>query len=181
MILTISILLSIYEVRSLHVLSPISHSLPDYNAIDLPVFTCSSRDYVRIKGRVHFYYLSLSFRFLLTIFATGQVKGDGEPTCFTNVEDTGIPGLQRWCHELTVASRERAARSFLSQLKAFITGVGSYVRGISDVTPADRESLRERWESNDIYAGEENTSIKGVAPVLLQVCQRDKSMQEAYD
>ena len=59
----------------------------DYELINLPVHTCSSRDYVRLKG---------------------QVKGDGEPSTFSNVEDTGIPKLQKWCHQLTLSSRDRA-------------------------------------------------------------------------
>lgn len=100
---------------------------PDYDEIDLPVFTCSARDYVRIKG---------------------QVKGDGDPTCFTKPADTGIPALQDWCHHLTVSSRERAARNFLAHLKTFANSVKTYVQGIGDVTAADREALREKWESD---------------------------------
>ncbi|KAH9844070.1 Dynamin family-domain-containing protein [Rhodofomes roseus] len=103
-----------------------TRNIRDYSAINLPVFTCSARDYVRIKG---------------------QVKGDGDPSCFCKVEDTGIPDLQKWCHRLTVASRERAARNFLNHLKTFANGVKSYVEGIGDVTAADRESMREKWES----------------------------------
>ncbi|KAJ7129761.1 hypothetical protein C8R44DRAFT_777600 [Mycena epipterygia] len=103
-------------------------SLRDYNAIDLPVFTCSSRDYVRIKK---------------------QVKGDGEPACFSNVRDTGIPELQEWCHKLTKSSRERAAKTFVEELAAFATGVNQYVAGIGDVTAADRSSLRDKWESGE--------------------------------
>ncbi|KAL9712639.1 hypothetical protein Ac2012v2_003876 [Leucoagaricus gongylophorus] len=104
------------------------------------------RDYIRIKG---------------------QVKGDGEPTCFTNPEDTGIPALQQWCHQLTIASRERSARNFFTQLRTFVTSVESYIHGITDVTVADREFLRQRWESNDIYG--QTVDMKGVA---LQLAQR---------
>ncbi|OCH93605.1 hypothetical protein OBBRIDRAFT_832536 [Obba rivulosa] len=99
----------------------------NYDEIDLPVFTCSARDYVRIKG---------------------QVKGDGDPTCFSKVEHTGIPELQQWCHHLTVSSRERAARNFLTHLKTFANSVVTYVRGAVDVTAADREALRQKWESS---------------------------------
>ncbi|KAH9482911.1 Nuclear GTPase SLIP-GC [Psilocybe cubensis] len=98
----------------------------DYSAIDLPVFTCSSRDYVRLKG---------------------QVKGDGKPICFSNVKDTGIPDLQQWCHQLTIASRERSARSFMAHIQTFAQSVQSYVQGIGDITAIDRESLRAKWES----------------------------------
>ncbi|GLB33731.1 putative dynamin family protein [Lyophyllum shimeji] len=106
-----------------------NQNLRDYDAIDLPVFTCSSRDYVRLKG---------------------QVKGDGEPTCFSNAKDTGIPDLQQWCHQLTVSSRDRAARNFLAHLKTLATSVQSYVQGIGDVSAADREALREKWESGNL-------------------------------
>ncbi|RDB22483.1 Nuclear GTPase SLIP-GC [Hypsizygus marmoreus] len=117
-----------------------THNIRDYDAIDLPVFTCSSRDYVRLKG---------------------QIKGDGEPTCFSNARDTGIPDLQKWCHQLTVSSRERAARNFLAHLKTFATSVQSYVQGIGDVTAVDRETLREKWESGNLDNGDDHRSESG--------------------
>ncbi|KAJ7507726.1 hypothetical protein B0H11DRAFT_1968347 [Mycena galericulata] len=110
-----------------------SVALRDYDTIDLPVFTVSSRDYVRIKK---------------------QVKGDGEPTCFSNVRDTGIPELQDWCHNLTQASREHAAKRFLEHLVVFANNVKQYVSGIGEVTAADRESLRDRWESGNQEVGD---------------------------
>lgn len=76
------------------------------------------------------------------------MKGDGDPTCFTNIVDTGIPELQKWCHSLTVSSRERATRAFLTHLKTFATSVKAYVEGIGDVTEMDRQTLREKWESS---------------------------------
>ncbi|KZT72577.1 hypothetical protein DAEQUDRAFT_685625 [Daedalea quercina L-15889] len=103
-----------------------TQNLRDYDAINLPVFTCSARDYVRIKG---------------------QVKGDGDPSCFTKVDDTGVPELQNWCHTLTVASRERSARNFLIHLKTFANSVRSYVQDTGDVTAADRATMRDKWES----------------------------------
>lgn len=83
------------------------------------------------------------------LLLSGQVKGDGDPTCFSNVKDTGIPELQQWCHELTVSSRERAARNFLSHLKTFAASVRTYVEGVGDVTVTDREALRAKWESSE--------------------------------
>ncbi|KAF5370055.1 hypothetical protein D9758_001123 [Tetrapyrgos nigripes] len=104
-----------------------SVNLRDYNAINLPVFTCSSRDYVRL---------------------TGQVKGDGSPTCFSDKESTGIPELQKWCHTLTFSSRARSANMFYTHLKAFANSIKTYVNGIGDVTAIDREELKQKWESN---------------------------------
>ncbi|KAJ3937366.1 MAG: hypothetical protein NXY57DRAFT_981850 [Lentinula lateritia] len=98
----------------------------DYEAINLPVFTCSSRDYIRL---------------------TNQVKGDGEPTCFSDKASTGIPDLQAWCHTLTVASRTRAVKNFYDSLKTFATNINSFVSGIGGVTPEDRQALQDKWES----------------------------------
>ncbi|KAF9569032.1 hypothetical protein CPC08DRAFT_790765 [Agrocybe pediades] len=120
-------------------------NLRDYDAINLPVFTCSSRDYVRLKG---------------------QVKGDGKPTCFSNVHDTGIPDLQKWCHKLTIASRERSARAFMTQIQTFAQSVKSYVLGIGDVTANDREDLRARWESSETrHALQDNQNHLNVHPL----------------
>ncbi|KJA29987.1 hypothetical protein HYPSUDRAFT_196279 [Hypholoma sublateritium FD-334 SS-4] len=117
-----------------------NHNIRDYDAIDLPVFTCSSRDYVRL---------------------TGQVKGDGGSSCFSNVEHTGVPALQQWCHQLTIASRERAARTFLTHVKAFAQSIQSYVEGNGEVTASDRENLREKWESRDLLGGGDALGIMG--------------------
>ncbi|KAF7301325.1 hypothetical protein MIND_00697600 [Mycena indigotica] len=103
-----------------------SKSLRDYDAIDLPVFCVSARDYVRIKK---------------------QVRGDGDPTCFTNADDTGIPAVQSWVTSLTVSSREQAARNFLTQLETFAKDVRSFADENVSVTPADRDALRNKWES----------------------------------
>ncbi|KAJ3999535.1 Dynamin family-domain-containing protein [Lentinula boryana] len=98
----------------------------DYEAINLPVFTCSSRDYIRL---------------------TNQVKGDGESTCFSDKVSTGIPDLQAWCHTLTVASRTRAIKNFYDSLRTFATNINSFVSGIGSVTDEDRQDLQDKWES----------------------------------
>lgn len=66
------------------------------------------------------------------------------------MQDTGIPELQQWCHQLTNASRERAATTFFAHLKTFVQSVDTYVNGIGEVTVVDRESLREKWESRGL-------------------------------
>ncbi|CAE6439062.1 unnamed protein product [Rhizoctonia solani] len=103
-----------------------SVELRDYNAIDLPVFTCSSRDYIRINK---------------------QVKGDGGPSCFVNPEDTEVPALQEWCHQLTLSSRERSARTLLNNLTTFLDSIKSYVDKMEGVNVADHQVLAKLWES----------------------------------
>lgn len=102
---------------------------------------------MRLKG--------MGFRFIYPFRADprcslGQVRGDGEPTCFSNVKDTGIPDLQKWCHQLTFSSRERAATTFLTQIRTFVQSIETYVKGIGDITAVDREALREKWESRGL-------------------------------
>lgn len=77
------------------------------------------------------------------------MKGDGKPACFSRIKDTGIPDLQSWCHEITLASRERSAQNFLTEIKNFAKSVGTYVKGFAEVSDQDRDVLREIWESND--------------------------------
>ncbi|KAG8716350.1 hypothetical protein FRC09_015864 [Ceratobasidium sp. 395] len=105
-----------------------SVDLRDYAAINLPVFTCSSRDYIRIKK---------------------QVKGDGGPSCFIDADATEVPALQKWCHELTVSARERSARSFLKNITTFLHSVLAYLDDDSEgVSTADRTTMADRWASN---------------------------------
>ncbi|TEB25966.1 hypothetical protein FA13DRAFT_1777191 [Coprinellus micaceus] len=106
----------------------------DYSSVNLPVFTCSSRDFLRL---------------------TNQTDDDKGTACFCNVEDTGIPALQKWCHRLTIASRERTARSFITRLLAFANSIQTYARGVGNVTAEDRAALRSKWES----AGGNNTGL----------------------
>lgn len=119
-----------------------TQNVRDYDAIDLPVFTASSRDYVRLKN---------------------IVKGDGDPSCFDNVEDTGIPALQDWCHKLTLSSRETATQRFFEHLRTFVATIETYVRGAAEVTPEDREALRELWESakEPEYGSDSDEDMRG--------------------
>lgn len=76
------------------------------------------------------------------------MKGDGGPSCFTSAEDTGVPALQEWCHELTIHARERSARSLLNNLATFLRSVRSYVGDMEGVSVVDRLALAAMWESN---------------------------------
>ena len=79
----------------------------------------------------------------------GQVKGDGGPTCFTNIQDTGIPKLQEWCRStLTAKSRQRSARHFLDQIRVFVTSVKSYTINSAEIGKEDKDALRVIWQTN---------------------------------
>ncbi|KAG8740113.1 hypothetical protein FRC10_004742 [Ceratobasidium sp. 414] len=123
-----------------------SEDLRDYNAIDLPVFTCSSRDYMRIKGERISGFTSPYPK--LDVHLVEQIKGDGGPSCFANTEDTGVPALQQWCHELAVSAREQFAHSQLNNLATFLRSVHAYLVDVEGISAADRTSLVEMWESS---------------------------------
>ncbi|KAF7302064.1 hypothetical protein MIND_00773100 [Mycena indigotica] len=97
-----------------------------YATVDLPVFCVSARDYTRL---------------------TGQVRGDGKAVCFTDVEDTGIPSLQKWVTALTRSPRETAAQSCSSQLRALAEDMRSFLHDSSRVTSTDRNTFRAKWKS----------------------------------
>ena len=77
----------------------------------------------------------------------GQADGDGGPSCFSDVKDTGIPDLQQWCHSLTLGPREITAQNTLKNLKIFATSIKTYIEGIGYATEADCKALRKKWES----------------------------------
>ncbi|KDQ10535.1 hypothetical protein BOTBODRAFT_163630 [Botryobasidium botryosum FD-172 SS1] len=98
----------------------------DYTSLDLPVFTVTARDYIRIKG---------------------QLKGDDQPACFSQAEDTGIPQLRAWCHKLTMQPRERAAKAFRDQIRVFAGSVKSRIENLGVFTETDRALLRRKWQT----------------------------------
>ena len=54
----------------------------------------------------------------------------------------------------------------MAHLKTFATSVQSYVQGIGDITAADREILREKWESSNLrHADRESENEWGVANI----------------
>ncbi|THH08279.1 hypothetical protein EW145_g2817 [Phellinidium pouzarii] len=107
----------------------------DYEDINLPVFTVSSRDF---------------------LILTSQVRGDGGPSCFTNEEDTGIPALRRRCYELTADKRNRAARLFIRSLYRHLSSVGDYLEGLTVLTEENAIALRDRWKSDRTFLLQKN-------------------------
>lgn len=104
----------------------------DYEKINLPVFPCSSQDYTRITTKDH---------------------SDGPPTCFIDIEDTGIPALRRYCHSLALETRERAARHFISEMSTFVKTVQSFAHVAEATSAADQETLRRQWETQTASDG----------------------------
>ncbi|KAF7975844.1 hypothetical protein HWV62_8413 [Athelia sp. TMB] len=102
--------------------------LRDYAEVDLPVFPCSAREYSLLKG---------------------QTINGGKTTCFSKIEDTNIPALQRHCLSLPIPSRNLAVENLLIGLKTFAEGVHTALtEGDDGGLAADRAKLRGLWESS---------------------------------
>lgn len=119
---------------------------------ELPVFTVSSREYMRHRG-------------VSTTCSDGaapccdvdqilwiRIGHINETLEFASIEDTGIAALQEWCHTLTLPVREEDARKAMEDLRAFATTLRTYIAGAPQVAEAERKSLRVKWEST-MYRG----------------------------
>lgn len=126
-------------IRSAYVLTEVT----DYEIINLPVFTCSSRDFLRLQGLLFL----VAHLYMIQPHALGHAKGDGEPVCFSNSEDTGIPAVQSWCHQLTSDSRQRCATDLLRELETILVTIRSYVGSRYNISPAERILLQRKWQT----------------------------------
>ncbi|KAH6918037.1 hypothetical protein BKA70DRAFT_1214040 [Coprinopsis sp. MPI-PUGE-AT-0042] len=112
--------------------TPASSQEADYEEVNLPVFTCSSQDYIRIICKD---------------------QNDGPPTCFSDVKHTGIPAVRKWCRMITLARHERATRDFLAQLSAFVKSIQGFARITEGTSAADQETLRRQWDTQTTTSG----------------------------
>ncbi|KAH9832231.1 uncharacterized protein C8Q71DRAFT_267535 [Rhodofomes roseus] len=105
-----------------------SEPLRDYRRINPPVFTCSALDYMRIYS---------------------HIVGDGEPYCFSEPDDTGIPQIQQWCYNLGHVRRRNACPGLLTRLSILVESIRSYSEDVdlSDVAKANSEDMRKLWQT----------------------------------
>ncbi|PIL36749.1 hypothetical protein GSI_00438 [Ganoderma sinense ZZ0214-1] len=96
---------------------------------ELPVFTCSARDYMRIKKKT--------------------LEGDGDPVCFAHDGDTEIPALSRWISTLTIPAKEQATLHLFVEVKNVLASVTASLEEKPHLTPQDRAVLQGRWRSNE--------------------------------
>ncbi|KAI0315371.1 hypothetical protein OF83DRAFT_1293359 [Amylostereum chailletii] len=119
--------------------------------IDLPVFSCSSHDYLRLEG--------------LDII-------EGETGCFSDVDDTGIPALRNWCHRRTWPARDRVAGNFLADLEAVARRIQQYTTQTSYAS-AERSNLEQLWMQR------ERTECEATSFVDPRNIRRSKAKNDA--
>ncbi|KAI0043416.1 hypothetical protein FA95DRAFT_1546454 [Auriscalpium vulgare] len=113
-----------------------SEGLQDYeggagqaeSANELPVFCCSSRDYLRLQG---------------------LLPGDGPATCFSDPAGTEIPALQEWCIHLTLPTRLKAAARYHARLNAFVTTVAEHVAIANSTVNPGYGALKLYWQTTN--------------------------------
>lgn len=101
---------------------------------------------------------------------------DANP-CFSDVGETGIPHLRRYCHMLTAASHRRAALRNLKAIKTLARSVRTAINIVSEGAEKDQEEVRHIWESRlmrNISPGEKtilpsNAASSGIAARLRKV------------
>ena len=86
---------------------------------------------------------------LIFLLSEKTPSSDIGTVCFTDEEDTEIPALSRWIHELTVPVREQASLDLFVEAKNVLASVSAFIEGTPHVTPNDRRTLQSRWRSND--------------------------------
>ncbi|KAH9832230.1 uncharacterized protein C8Q71DRAFT_777988 [Rhodofomes roseus] len=134
-----------------------SEPLRDYSRVDPPVFSCSALDYLRIQS---------------------HVVGDGDPNCFSDPGNTGIPSIQEWCRNLGDLCRRRSLPGIWESLEVLAESVHRYVKDVSldDVTKVDSEVMRKQCQSGLV-------SNIGIANIMKECLHRlaDDRSQDLHD
>ena len=109
-------------------------------ASSLPVFCVSARGYQRLRG--HF-------------------KMDSQVNCFTEVEDTEIPALQRHCRDLSTSVRIESTNRFLTMFKQLKTSMSIWLLRAN----APVASTASQYDSHQSLLTERVENLKKVRKV----------------
>ena len=71
---------------------------------------------------------------------------DGNP-CFSNINETGIPGLRQYCQDITTPVNRRAALASLTSLKSLAKSVSTTLTDVAKDVEREQEAVRAKWES----------------------------------
>ncbi|KAE9406068.1 hypothetical protein BT96DRAFT_934341 [Gymnopus androsaceus JB14] len=105
---------------------PSLNNLKEYEKLDLPVFMSSSRDYMKLTGKI----------------------ADGKPT-FTDIEDTEIPAIRAWITSLTKSTQERNMNFLIVGARMLLESIISFCEtSRTDIPESERISLRIKWASS---------------------------------
>ncbi|TFY71113.1 hypothetical protein EVG20_g1901 [Dentipellis fragilis] len=91
---------------------------------ELPVFCTSATDYGKLKG---------------------FIKREGDASCFTRMDHTGIPALRTWCHALAAPAREKATGRLFTLLQSLAESVQRYVHSAGEHDDMDVVGLKVKW------------------------------------
>ncbi|KIM80153.1 hypothetical protein PILCRDRAFT_537190 [Piloderma croceum F 1598] len=114
--------------------SLIDRKIEGYHNIHVPVKFCSSREFFRLE---------------MEKSDNGNNEIDGQPACFFDIKETGIPSLRQYCHDLamTAPANRRATLASLTSLKSLAKSVSTMLTDITKDAEHEQEAVRIKWES----------------------------------
>ncbi|KAF8824490.1 hypothetical protein HHX47_DHR8000233 [Lentinula edodes] len=102
----------------------------DVSELDFPVFTCSSREYIRMKRLI--------------------VDEEQDVPHFMNTDRTEIPLLQRWIHQITTSSRTKELGLIRSLLHILAQEVKTFCKdNAGGLSESERTTIKEKWSAKE--------------------------------
>ncbi|KAJ3845845.1 hypothetical protein EV368DRAFT_90002 [Lentinula lateritia] len=106
----------------------------DVSKLDFPVFTCSSREYIRMKCLV--------------------VDEEQDVPHFMNTNRTEIPLLQRWIHQITTSSRKKELGLIRNLLNILVQEVKMFCKdNAGGLSESERTTVKEKWSAKETGIG----------------------------
>ncbi|KAJ4484292.1 hypothetical protein C8J55DRAFT_605104 [Lentinula edodes] len=106
----------------------------DVSELDFPVFTCSSREYIRMKRLI--------------------VDEEQDVPHFTNTDRTEIPLLQRWIHQITTSSRKKELGLIRNLLNILAQEVKTFCKdNAGGLNESERTMIKEKWSAKETGIG----------------------------
>lgn len=111
----------------------------------------------------------------------GLNNHDGEATCFSRIEDTGIPALQEWTRYLASWAADRDAKLFLARLNALSKSIQSWADASTQLTIEDIHSFRNKWKTPDAANDIHNIVMKHRAAMLDDAVESEDGDDDQAD
>lgn len=72
------------------------------------------------------------------------IDPNNRPLCFTDVNDTQIPALREWIHQLTARARFETTKTYIADLDAFVNTETAVITKTSPDVPLGLLDLKEK-------------------------------------
>lgn len=117
----------------------------DSQNANLLVFTVCANDYTTLKGKI----CNITVIKLNQMNAKLDSNTRGRETVFSNIEDTGIPKLQKYCHQLTVSRRQETVIHMIASLCTSLAQLKLRIEE-KPTSPKELEEFRVRLDEHGL-------------------------------